>query len=81
MRQVGLFEAKNKLSELVDAASAGEEIVITKRGKPVARLGPAFAAAERAEIEAALRALDERARAGGPFTSAEIRAWVNEGRK
>lgn len=38
MRTVGLFEAKNKLSELVAAASAGEEVVITRNGKPQAKL-------------------------------------------
>jgi prevent-host-death family protein len=33
MRKVGLFEAKQKLSELVDRAAAGERIGITRRGK------------------------------------------------
>jgi prevent-host-death family protein len=40
MRKVGLFEAKQKLSELVDRALRGERIVITKRGKLAAELGP-----------------------------------------
>jgi len=35
---VGIFEAKQKLSELVERASQGEEIVITSRGKERARL-------------------------------------------
>ena len=35
-----LYEAKTKLSELVDKAAAGEEIVICKAGKPLAHLGP-----------------------------------------
>ncbi len=35
---VGIFEAKRRLSELVDRAGRGEEIVITRRGQPVARL-------------------------------------------
>jgi prevent-host-death family protein len=35
---VGLFEAKQKLSELVERASRGEEIIITCRGKGKARL-------------------------------------------
>jgi prevent-host-death family protein len=35
---VNLYEAKTKLSELVDRAAAGEEIVIAKSGKPLARL-------------------------------------------
>jgi prevent-host-death family protein len=35
---IGIFEAKQKLSELVERASQGEEIVITCRGKERARL-------------------------------------------
>jgi prevent-host-death family protein len=38
--EVGAFEAKNKLSNLLERAERGEEIVITRRGKPVARLVP-----------------------------------------
>lgn len=38
--QYNLYEAKTKLSELVDKAAAGEEIVICKAGKPLARLVP-----------------------------------------
>lgn len=37
---VNLYEAKTHLSELVDRASTGEEIIIAKNGKPVARLVP-----------------------------------------
>ena len=35
-----LYDAKTRLSELVDRASAGEEIVIAKNGRPLARLVP-----------------------------------------
>jgi len=35
---VGIFEAKQKLSELVERASQGEEIIITSRGRERARL-------------------------------------------
>jgi prevent-host-death family protein len=38
MAQVGMHEAKTKLSQLVERAEAGEEIVIARNGKPVARL-------------------------------------------
>jgi prevent-host-death family protein len=37
---VGIFEAKQNLSQLVERASQGEEIVITRRGKERARLVP-----------------------------------------
>ncbi|GIX27642.1 MAG: antitoxin [Burkholderiales bacterium] len=38
MRQVNIHQAKTQLSRLVELASAGEEIVIAKAGRPVARL-------------------------------------------
>lgn len=41
MKNIGLFEAKQKLSELVERASSGERIGITRRGKLAAFLVPA----------------------------------------
>ena len=41
MRTVGLFEAKQKLSELVERASEGEQIGSTRRGKLAAVIVPA----------------------------------------
>jgi len=35
---VNIYEAKTKLSKLVDLAAAGQEIIIARNGKPVARL-------------------------------------------
>jgi prevent-host-death family protein len=40
MAQVGMHEAKTKLSQLVERAQAGEEIVIARNGTPVVRLVP-----------------------------------------
>ncbi len=37
---VSLREARAQLSRLIDQAHAGQEIILTKRGKPVARLMP-----------------------------------------
>jgi prevent-host-death family protein len=37
---LNLYEAKTSLSELVDRAAAGEEIVIAKAGRPLAKLVP-----------------------------------------
>lgn len=39
-RTVNIYEAKTNLSRLVEQAAAGEEIVIAKAGKPLARLSP-----------------------------------------
>lgn len=38
--QVNIYEAKTQLSKLVERAAAGEEIVIARGGRPVARLVP-----------------------------------------
>jgi antitoxin (DNA-binding transcriptional repressor) of toxin-antitoxin stability system len=38
MRQVGAFEAKNTFGSLLDLVEQGEEVVITRHGKPVARM-------------------------------------------
>ncbi len=40
MRQINIHEAKTHLSRLVEEAAAGEEIVIAKAGKPIAKLVP-----------------------------------------
>jgi prevent-host-death family protein len=40
MRTVNIHAAKTHLSRLVEQAAAGEEIVIAKAGKPIARLCP-----------------------------------------
>ena len=40
MKTVNLYEAKTHLSRLVDEAQAGEEIVLARNGKPVAKLVP-----------------------------------------
>ena len=45
-KMVNLYEAKTQLSQLVESAAAGEEIIIAKAGKPVARLVPLAAALE-----------------------------------
>jgi prevent-host-death family protein len=40
MTRVGMHEAKSNLSKLVQRVEGGEEIVITRRGEPAARLVP-----------------------------------------
>lgn len=43
MREVGIKELKRDASAIVDAVEAGETVVITRRGNPVARMGPVAA--------------------------------------
>lgn len=56
MRTVGLFEAKQKLSELVEPAQEGERIGITRRGKLAAIITPVT---EKNSLQDAFSAIDE----------------------
>lgn len=80
MTSIALFEAKNRLSELIDRVQAGEEFVITRRGKEVARLAlPAAGdAAQRAgDAVAGLRA----SRQGVSLGRLKSRDLMSEGRR
>lgn len=79
MRAVGAFEAKTHLSELLAAVEQGETVVITRRGRPVARLVPEPAAPDRAAAIARLRAL--RARVDGALGLEDILSARDEGRR
>jgi prevent-host-death family protein len=61
MLEVGAFEAKNTLGTLLDRVEKGEEVVITRHGKPVARLVPNSGRMDRTQARAA--AVRIRARA------------------
>jgi prevent-host-death family protein len=62
MHEIGAFEAKNKLSALLERVERGEEILITRRGKPVAKLVPAVSKASRAAAREAAERILERSR-------------------
>jgi prevent-host-death family protein len=62
MQEIGAFEAKNKLGSLLDRVEDCEEIVITRHGKPVARLVPAAAGVDRTASRAAADRIRARAR-------------------
>jgi prevent-host-death family protein len=55
--QVNTLEAKNRLSQLIKASLAGEEVVIANRGKPMVRLVPAGKASHQAAPGSAERIL------------------------
>lgn len=82
MQQVGAFDAKNRLGQLLDLVERGEEVVITRHGKPVARLVPPQGGADREIARAAVRRLRERAERlrGGPFDWNEWKTYRDEGR-
>jgi prevent-host-death family protein len=82
MREVGAFEAKNKLGQLLDLVERGEEITITRHGKEVARLVPVRPMRSREEGRAALRRIRARAERAklGRFDWAEWKSYRDEGR-
>jgi prevent-host-death family protein len=55
MAQVGMHEAKTQLSKLVERAEGGEDIVIARRGTPVARLVPVESSVSLASVRGAWR--------------------------
>lgn len=79
--QIGAFEAKNRLSELLDRVERGEDVTITRHGKEVARLVSAKQVHNRDEARAAVRRLRDRARRkGGHFDWNEWKSWRDAGR-
>jgi len=82
MREVGAFEAKNKLGRLLDLVERGEEIIITRHGRETARLVPPQKAVTREEARAAVKCIRERAEKWklGPFEWAEWKSYRDEGR-
>jgi prevent-host-death family protein len=80
MREVQASDAKTHLPQLLDDVERGETIIITRHGRPIARLVPE-AERRQAEIRAAIDAIKVLRRTGPKMSAAEIRALINEGRK
>jgi prevent-host-death family protein len=81
MDEIGAFDAKNKLSALLDKVERGEEIVITRRGRPVAKLVPMSAGFNRERARQAAKRLREIAKTTrGKFDWKEWKKIMNEGR-
>lgn len=80
MTEIALFEAKNRLSELIDRVQAGEEFIITRRGKVVARLARPEADDERRQALGAIAGL-RAAREGATLDGISARGLIDEGRR
>ena len=78
MESVGVVEAKRRFWELVERGAKGERIQITKRGVPVAVLGPLATTAERSarEVVAHIREVRRENRLG----DVSLRELIEEGR-
>lgn len=80
MREIGAFEAKNKLGTLLDWVEQGEEIVITRRGKAIARLMPIASGFDPHKAAQAVEAIIVR-RAGARLGGLKVKDLVDEGRR
>jgi prevent-host-death family protein len=83
-KHVGMFEAKTNLSALVEEVEKGGTVVITRHGKPVAKLTRAERTLSEEEIAKRTQALLELRKFANKIkinaTPEEIKEWINEGR-
>jgi prevent-host-death family protein len=80
MKKVQAAAAKAHLAELLDEVERGETIVITRHGKPIARLVP-DADCRREDARRAMAEIREMRKQAPRVTVEEILAWRDEGRK
>lgn len=78
--EIGAYEAKNSLGQLLDRVARGDEIVITRHGQPVARLVPFRAPIDGEKVRRAIAGL-RRARKGSSLGGLKIRDLIDEGRR
>jgi prevent-host-death family protein len=79
MVEVGAFEAKTHLSNLLDQVERGETVVITRHGKPVARLVP-MTGSSMDDRRRAIEQLKEL-RKGQTLGALSIRELIDHGRR
>ena len=60
MREIGSFDAKAKLGQLLDCVEAGEDVIITRRGRPAARLTTPSINFDRERARAAATRIKQR---------------------
>lgn len=80
MESIGAFEAKTRLSELLDRAAKGESFEITKHGHPVARLVPA-AIHDPRRAKQAVERLEALAAEVQPMSREDFRGAIHEGHR
>ena len=79
MREIGVLDAETKLGTLLDWVAKGEEIIITRHGKAVARLVPESSVPDRTKSQQAAANIRTR-RVGVTLGGLSIKDLVNAGR-
>jgi len=78
VKQVGVYDAKTRLPSLLDEVEAGETILITRHGRPVARLVPL--GTPRRNLAETIQAIRE-SRKGNRLGGVTLRELIDEGRR
>ena len=79
-QQIGAFEAKTHFSQIIEKAEQGEDFIVTKRGKPVAKIIPFKQEAEMTFKEAVEQLKEFRKHYRGKPGDFNIRKAIEEGR-
>jgi antitoxin (DNA-binding transcriptional repressor) of toxin-antitoxin stability system len=80
MITIGIFEAKSSLGQLAQSAAAGEVVVLTRRGKPIAEIRAPQAEIGQENVVQAIEAL-HRFRSANRVGAFDIMKLVAEGRR
>ncbi|HZT54834.1 MAG TPA: type II toxin-antitoxin system prevent-host-death family antitoxin [Burkholderiaceae bacterium] len=83
MKEIAVYEAKTRLSELLAEVEQGEQVTITRRGLPIARLVSAVAArrgapSQRQQVAATIASLREQRK--GVVLEGDLRDLIADGR-
>jgi prevent-host-death family protein len=84
MKQIGVYDAKTHLTQLLDEVERGETIEITRHGHPVARVIPVHEEPERLSVAEAIEEmhrLREEIATSHPGVTYDVKALINEGRR
>ena len=81
METVGSFDAKTHLPQLLERVSKGEEITITRHGKPVARLVPAQPAKPKPDVHRVIEQLKAFSKGNTLGKDVTLRELIEEGRR
>jgi prevent-host-death family protein len=80
MKSIGSYEAKTHLSKLLEEVENGEEVIITRHGKAVARLVPATQRVDDQRLKNVVAALKEF-RKGRSLDGLTTKELIEEGRE
>jgi prevent-host-death family protein len=81
MESIGSFDAKTHLARLLERVATGEEFIITKHGKPVARLVPAVATRPKVDPRKVIEELKAFSKVNSLGKGMTVRDLIEDGRR